>query len=420
MPPPETKRDVSPFVECSVEEVLKRLEGPLEEVRGLPNEAFTSQSFFDWECETLFARGWSFAGRSSSVPETGDMVPVAVAGHPLVIVRNSPGTVGVFHNVCPHRGARIVPEPVAKKSAIVCPYHAWTFGLDGALRSRPHFHGPGENDVANGDDDAPCLYEVRTALWSDLIFVNLDGAAPPFETYIAGIRSGWREFDIADISCTHHFSLELECNWKLAVENYCDFYHVFRVHPELDASLAANRRTGMTCDGTVLHNRNWAEESRSTVTVLEHATVLPDLSGALEDGRRKTVFGIIFPNTGINIHRSDVQFTHFEPLGPARTRLHRWIYFPANVANDDRYREVRARICEDWERVLREDEQVCQWVQQGRQSKVYDGGRFAPAWDAGTRHFHRLVARAVGEDGLTVAGIVPEHDPDATTLPRER
>ena len=396
MPPVEIERDTSPYLELSNEDVLQRLEGPLEDVRGLPNEAFTSQSFFDLECETLFRRGWSFAGRLSSVPNAGDMVPVAVAGHPLFIVRDAVHDVRVFHNVCPHCGARIVAEPYTKKRAIVCPYHAWTFGLDGRLRSRAHFCGPGETDVAPvGGDDAPCLYEARSVTWLDLVFVNLDGTAPPFETYIAGVRSSWSEFDVAGIKCTHHFSLELECNWKLVIENYCDFYHVFRVHPELDAALAANRRTGMTCDGAVLHNENWAQDSRSTVSVLDDALVLPDLGGKLENGWRKTVFGVIFPNTAVNIHRADVQFTHFEPLGPERTRLHRWFYFPGDVATSDRYRDVRDRICADWERVLREDEQVCALVQQGRQSRAYDGGRLAPAWDAGTRHFHQLVARAV-------------------------
>lgn len=282
------------------------------------------------------------------------------------------------------------------KERIVCPYHAWTFDLDGRLHSRPHYHGPGKTDFAGADEgDGPCLHEARSATWSDLIFVNLDGNASPFETYIAGIRSSWSEFEIDDIQCTHYCTLELECNWKLAVENYCDFYHAFRVHPALDRYLAANRRTGMTCDGPVLHNENWVGETRSSVSVLEDAPLLPDLGGALEEGQRKTVFGIVFPNTGVNIHRSDVQFTHFEPLEPGRTRLHRWVYFPAHVAGDDRFRAVRDRICEDWKKVLHEDEHICESVQQGRQSKAYDGGRLAPEWDEGTRHFHRLVANSI-------------------------
>ena len=395
----------SPFLGLSTEQALTRLEGPLDAVKGLPNEAFTSQSFYELERESVFARGWSFAGRASTVPEPGDIEPIWVADQPLLMVRDPAGEVRLFHNVCPHRGARIAPAPTKGKRVIVCPYHAWTFGLDGVLHSRPHYHGPGKTDYPKGTDDTqPCLHEVRSARWSDLVLANLDGNAPPLETYIADIRLSWSDFDIDDIECTHYFYLDLECNWKLAVENYCDFYHVFRVHPALDQSLADNRRTGMVCDGAVLHNENWAEESRATMTLVEHAPPLPALGGAVEQNRRKTVFGIVFPNTGINIHRSDVQFTHFEPLSPGRTRQHRWIYFPTAVARDERYRDVRDRVCEDWRTVLKEDEQICESVQLGRQSKAYDGGRFAPEWDAGTRHFHRLVMQAVSRTEIFAQG----------------
>jgi len=396
-----TSFESSPFPGLSSEHILSRLEGPLDNVRGLPNAAFTAQSFFELERDSVFSRGWSFAGRASTVPALGDIQPVWVAGQPLLMVRDTAGEVRVFHNVCPHRGARIAPEPARGKRVIVCPYHAWTFALDGVLQSRPHYHGPGNTDYPKAsDDDPPCLHEVRSAHWSDLVFVNLDGHAPPFETYIAGIRSSWSGFDIEDIECTHYFYLDLECNWKLAVENYCDFYHVFRVHPALDRLLADNRRAGMFCDGAVLHNENWAEESRATMTVVDDAPTLPALGGAVEQGRRKTVFGIVFPNTAINIHRSDVQFTYFEPLAPGRTRQHRWIYFPAAIARNQRYREIRDRLCEDWRTVLKEDEQICESVQLGRQSKAYDGGRLAPEWDAGTRHFHRLVMQAVSRTGI--------------------
>lgn len=389
--------NVSPFRELSAQEVCNRLDGPLESVRGLPNEAFTSPVFFELERQRLFTRTWVFAGRLSAIPEAGDRLPVDAAGHPLFIARGRDSTVRAFHNVCPHRGARIVPEPGQAKT-IVCPYHAWTFELDGRLRARPHYHGPGQADTEGASSpDAPCLNEVRSAVWADWLFVNLDSKASPFEDYIEAMLTDWREYDLSDIRCAHHLPVDYQCNWKLAIENYSDFYHVFRVHRELDESLASMRRTAMTCDRAVMHNETWMHESYATISAMPEARELSDMGGRLEDGRRRTVFGVIFPNAAVNIHRSDVQFSYFEPLGAERTRLHRWFYFRGETATDERFANIRQQLYEDWEQVLREDEGVCRLVQEGRRSSAYDGGRLAPSWDAGTRHFHQLVARAVAQ-----------------------
>lgn len=379
----------------SVAEVLQRLEGPLETVRGMPNEVFTSASFHALEREKLFTSTWVFAGQLSAVPNPGDRAPVDVAGHPLFIVRDRDGDVRAFHNVCPHRGARIVPQRKHAEN-IICPYHAWTFDLGGRLRARPHYHGPGQPDTggANGADE-PCLHEARSASWADWLFVNLDGNAPRFEEYIESILIGWGDYAIADIRCAHHLSVDYNCNWKLAIENYSDFYHVFRVHPALDVSLGDTQRTAMICEGAVMHNQTRTNDAYSTISSMENAPRLPDMGGFVEDGMRKTVFGVIFPNTAVNIEHSDVQLSYFEPLGPTRTRLHRWFYFRGDAATDPQFHDVRQRVYDDWERVLREDEEACRLVQEGRQSSAYDGGRLAPSWDAGTRHFHQLVMRAV-------------------------
>ena len=399
----DNQLDPSATGSFSIAEILQRLEGPLETVRGMPNEVFTSAAFHALECEKLFTRTWVFAGRLSSVPNPGDRKPIDVAGHPLFIVRDHDGVARAFHNVCPHRGARIVPVS-SQAGNIVCPYHAWTFDLGGRLRARPHYYGPGQADTQGVDGgDAPCLHEVRTASWADWLFVNLDGNAPRFEEYIKSFLSGWADFSMADIRFAHHLSVDYNCNWKLAIENYSDFYHVFRVHPALDVSLGDRQRTAMVCDGAVMHNQTRTDDTHATISMLENAPRLPDMGGVVADGLRKTVFGVVFPNMAVNIEHSDVQLSYFEPLGATRTRLHRSFYFRGDAAADPQFQEVRQCIYDDWERVLREDEEACRLVQEGRQSSAYDGGRLAPVWDAGTRHFHRLVMRAVSDDVPVVA-----------------
>jgi choline monooxygenase len=395
----DTDATASPFEVLSVEEVGERLQGPLESVRGLPSTAYNSPEFFDLERSRLFSRTWVFAGRLSEIPNWGDRHPVDVAGQPLFISRGEDGSVRAFHNVCPHRGARIVPEP-SRGQSIVCPYHAWTFHLDGRLRARPHYHGPGNNDVSDTDvADSPCLIEVPSAVWIDWLFVNIDGQAPPFEDYIAPLSEKWQEFDLSDLHCLHQLMVEYRCNWKLAIENYCDFYHVFKVHPDLHESLSTKRRTAMMCDRAILHNETWTHDTHASFSTQENPMALPHLGGKLEGNRRRTVFAVIFPNCAVNIHRSDVQFSYFEPISPTVTRLHRYFYFRGDTANNPSFEPVRKLIYADWERVLREDEGVCQLIQDGRKSKAYDGGRLAPAWDEGTRYFHQLVTKAFAVDG---------------------
>ena len=190
------------------------------------------------------------------------------------------------------------------------------------------------------------------------LFVNLDGNAPRFEEYIESILIGWGDYAIADIRCAHHLSVDYNCNWKLAIENYSDFYHVFRVHPALDVSLGDTQRTAMICEGAVMHNQTRTNDAYSTISSMENAPRLPDMGGFVEDGMRKTVFGVIFPNTAVNIEHSDVQLSYFEPLGPTRTRPHRWFYFRGDAATDPQFHDVRQRVYDDWERVLREDEEA--------------------------------------------------------------
>jgi choline monooxygenase len=156
-------------------EVRAALAAPVDAARGLPNEAFTSQEFFRLEQRRLFARTWVFAGRAGDMSAAGDVCPVEVAGRPLVLVRDRDGEVRAFHNVCPHRGARLVCEPEHGRAVLTCPYHAWTYGLDGGLRSRPHYHGPDRHDPAG--DDRVSLFRAPCVVWHDWIFVNPDGGA---------------------------------------------------------------------------------------------------------------------------------------------------------------------------------------------------------------------------------------------------
>lgn len=382
-------RDLSKSFSC--------LSGSLDEARGLPNECFTSEAFFALERDEVLAKSWTFAGRKSAIPNPGDVLPVEVAGRPVLLVREAENSeVRAFYNVCPHRGARLISQQCSHRSTIVCPYHAWTYGLDGRLKARPHFFGPDRHDAPNsGQEDRPRLFSIRTASWHDWVFVTFDEETPPFEAFLSPIHSQWAEYDLSRLSFAHELTLEFHANWKLVIENYFDFYHVFKVHPKFHLALSKSLRQPTIGDGHFLHNEFWEEDAESFIPDEADSRPLPWVPGPSSTERRKSVFGVLFPNTAINIHRMDLQFTHFKPLAPNLTRMYRMFYFVGEAATASEYRKARERTYEGWAALLQEDLSVCQRAQEGRLCEAYDGGRFAPSWDSAALYFHRLVADTV-------------------------
>jgi nitrite reductase/ring-hydroxylating ferredoxin subunit len=187
--------------------------------RGLPPRAYISEDFFTLENETLFANGWVFAGFAHEMAAPGDVVPVTVAGRPLMLVRGRDGEIRAFHNVCRHRCATLVEQPGNVGRVITCPYHAWAYGLDGALRTTPHFAGPDRHDHPGLDRAAMGLKPVRSGLWQDWIFVNLSGTAIDFEDFVAPIARRLAAANLARLTPVATIDLgEVRTNWKFLMD----------------------------------------------------------------------------------------------------------------------------------------------------------------------------------------------------------
>ena len=210
-----------------------RLDDAIERVRGLPTWAYTSEEFALLERESLFARSWHAVGFCHDVPEAGDVFPVlSPAGRALLLVRDETNVVRVFHNFCRHRGMRLVDAPAKSRRNIVCPYHAWSYALDGSLLRIPHRHGFGKH--AECPTDVSGLAPVRTALWAGIVFVDLSGQAAPFDEYISPLRKRWSHYDLDLLRSGTDMKFDVAGNWKLAIENFIDIYHVPYVHPSLN------------------------------------------------------------------------------------------------------------------------------------------------------------------------------------------
>ena len=365
----------------------QRIAGPTDRARGLPNHCYWSEDVLHRERSHLFGHTWCFAGRASAVPASGDVQPVEVAGQPLLLVHDESERVRVFHNVCPHRGARLVSEPRTARNRLVCPYHAWTYDLDGRLVSRPHYDGPGRHSSGGGSECDPIsLVEVRSHTWFDWVFVDLSGECDPFARHMRPLLERLEHFPLTEFRFYETLRCEFAANWKLVAENHFDVYHVFRVHPELDR-VFSGPRTSHEIDGVLMFNEYFADDS-------DRSGGLPDPPGLPVSWSNRVFYGNLFPNLGFSAYPASVFIAEFVPLAPDRTAMEMHFYF----AGDDDDAEIasgRERVLAWWRALNAEDEAVCALMQLGRRSAAYPGGRLAPHWDRVTQHFARMVAESL-------------------------
>jgi choline monooxygenase len=371
-------------------DVLDRLGRPAADGSCLPNAAYVSDRFYRLECETLFRKTWVFAGFGHRIPRAGDAIPVAVADQPLILVRGRDGAVRAFHNVCRHRGAQLLLEPQSGLRQFTCPNHAWGYDLDGHLRARPHFHGGGRPDRIRADCHRADLVGVRCATWQDWVFVNLDGAAPPLETYLEPLTSRLEGYDFSVLGHGATLEFELAANWKLALENFIEPYHVFACHPWLHSFVPMEQREPPAFDRHLLYCGYDFE-----ATDPARGEGLPYFPGLTEAKRRRGDWFVLFPNFAFEVFPDQVDVFVVSPLGPGRVREEIALYFVGEGATAPAFGEGRQRVIDNWRALNEEDIGIVERMQAGRRSDGFDGGVLSPYWDPVLQHFARLVFDAV-------------------------
>lgn len=362
---------------------------PVSSARGLPSECYIDPALFDEEKRSVFFRNWAGIGFASDVPEPGDARPLSFLGQPLLLVRDGEGTLRVFYNVCRHRGMVLVERPGKIRRVIRCPYHSWCYELDGRLRTTPHVGGPGTNR-----HDAICredlgLIELRSHQWLGVVFVNFDGQAPAFEDWAAEARARWAEFDRPlHFAPDGGFTLEVACNWKLAVENYCESYHLPWVHPGLNSYSRLEDHyhieapAAFSGQGTLAYRPMLAEDGK-------RFPLFPGLSEKWNEGAEYIAF---YPNVLLGVHKDHTFAIVLEPEGVECTRERVAIFYTDAAAMTDVFGEMRERNAAMWKEVFVEDIFVVEGMQRGRHAEGFDGGRFSPVMDGPTHLFHHWIA----------------------------
>ena len=202
-------------------EKLHNVNKPIEVANGLPNECYTNNDYLAHEREKVFFNKWTVIGVGSSIPNPGDAKPHNLLGIPLILLRDKDMKIRVFHNVCSHRGFKLLEKPCTLKNVIRCPYHSWSYDLNGKLIATPHIGGLNNHTSENFNKTKSNLKEIKTKVWMDIIFVNINSNEIEFDEYIKPLENRWRKFinkedhkSLVHSNDYGYFNLNVNCNWK--------------------------------------------------------------------------------------------------------------------------------------------------------------------------------------------------------------
>jgi phenylpropionate dioxygenase-like ring-hydroxylating dioxygenase large terminal subunit len=371
---------------------LESVLAPFGRSTGLPSEAYLSPDVFEWEITHFFEGSWFCVGRDRDLVGPGQARAVAVGDQTALLVKDDE-MLRVFSNVCRHRGHELAPVGSAFDTRYIrCPYHAWTYRLDGSLATAPTFTATAGFDAS----DYPLL-ELNTKTWNGWLFVNLDGAAGSLARHVGNLDGILADFGIGDLSTAHRQTYEVAANWKLLVENYNECYHCTSIHPALCEVTPVNSgadlsATGLWCGGTME-----LKEHAATMSFDGNSPVSP-LPGVIGERLRRVVYITLFPNLLISAHPDYVLVHRLTPVAFDRTSIECSWLFPTEFAADPAFDPSYA--VDFWDLTNREDWAVCEGVQRGMRNTGYRQGPLS-SWEATVYQFLTMVARAYLGQRLT-------------------
>ena len=346
---------------------------PLSEAYTLPAAWYTDARVADLELRNVFSCTWQAIGRTDQVEKPGQYITGTVAGEPVVAVRGSDAKLRAFFNVCRHHAMTVMNEPCGTAQHMRCPYHGWTYNLEGELRGMTEFEG-----VQNFDRAKNGLVPVGVAMWEKFVFVNLDPEAAPLEEFLGTLVERARPLGFAGLNFVERRSYTLGCNWKVYVDNYLDGgYHVPHMHRGLNSVLDYANYTIDNVDRLCIQSSPVAVDASSEAN-----------AAATRKGDRAFYFWQ-YPNFMLNWYEGYLDTNLVIPLGVDRCEVIFDFYFANTAASEMPY--IRQSI-EVSERVQQEDIAICDGVQRGLRSRAYQAGRLSVRRESGEHRFHRLLA----------------------------
>ena len=365
---------------------------PVEMAESLPPVCYVDETLFDREMDQAFRGGWVSVGRLDDLVVPGDYLALDVGDTPLVLLLDSSHQLRAFANTCRHRGTQLLPPGRGRCKRIVCPFHAWTYGLDGALLAAPRMDDA--VDFCHADYG---LVAVPAASRAGFAFVNVDGTAPPIDTWLGdfeAVHSPWRLGDLITAS-TREF--EVRCNWKIFLEVFNEYYHLQKVHPSTFSVYYASPDPLDKVAGNFSTQFGEHRGVSSTGKVDDGTGPLPPLPGLSGRNLRGTRYSWVFPNLTFAASIDAVWIFEAIPLTPALTRVNMTVCFPQASVEQADFATKLSAYERRMEAGLAEDIPVIETQQLGLSSSLARAGRYSPGYEPSVHAFHRWIAQLLSE-----------------------
>ena len=381
-------------------EAIAAVRRPIEEARGLPAGAYTSEEFFRLEQRKYFARTWMGVAYACDIPDPGDAMPITVAGLPIILVRTKSSDIKAFHNVCRHRAAMVLTEPCKKAKQLQCPYHAWAWDLDGKLRAAPYFDGS-KSGLEGGilDRESLGLVSVSCAVWHHWIFVNLDGNAPPIEEHMQPLTDLMNGADLGATQIAERVDWEFQANWKMSNDNWENYHHMWAHYPIYtkvtdDLNMKTRKPWSVsTQQGAVMSLKRDSKKAPPYPKRESNLPMIPFPDGA----ERVTAPNLVLPNVEITVVRDNIGSVIIEPLAPDRSVARMAFFFVGDAATDPEYADGRKLNFDRWlgesrspaarDGLRNQDMRIWESQQIARRSPAADEVVFSPVWEENVHYF---------------------------------
>jgi choline monooxygenase len=362
---------------------------PLHQASPLPGWCYTSPEWYQREVDTMFKKDWICVGRAEQIPAVGDFFSIEVVGQPLIVVRDETGQVRVHSALCRHRGA-IITEGKGKCRAFVCPYHSWTYGLGGKLVSTPGNPPPmaGVEGFRIADHN---LTPIRSELWGGFVFITFNEKAEPLHQWLGDLPAFLAGYDLENMQWTNKDTYEVDCNWKVWLENAFENYHAMTIHRKhMDPANPQNwefEKTGGPWE---------AMFSKRSIVAYSGLPPIPGLDARQASG----LFHIwIQPSVQIILTSSYMKFRQYLPEGPDKLRLYEnWAFPRSTVESPDFSQVVGPEYYEKYSQIVKEDLGINPNVQRAMRTGAYRPGRFSLEEYIVHRIANRVLDRVIGPD----------------------
>ena len=331
----------------------------VQPVSTLAGRYYTDQAIYHREMTALFARTWQYAGHESQVPDPGDFFAFDVAGQSLFCVRDEQRALHTFYNVCQHRAHELVHGAGNCRKVITCPYHAWSYTLDGRF-----LKGPNTEVVPGTSKDGICLTSVRTEVFCGFVFVNLDDSAAPMASWYPRVEQELRAFvpDIDALKPLELIRVAEKCNWKLSVENYSECYHCRINHKTFATGVIKPETYNIQPQGHCLRHTTECQN-------LDQMSYPIDLDSNVHAGHYSSWF--LWPTFSFQVYPGNVLNTyHWQPVDVEAVDVWRGWY----TVNGEESQVIRDLAIQDRQTTVEEDIDLVESQQRGYKSLGYRPG----------------------------------------------